>query len=755
MIALGLLSSHLTGCATWKITSSSDDLWQAGNYEEALQTLEAGSQAYPADAEIKLRFVKLKNSLFDKWTEQISRYIEKQQWKEAKILVERALKWDSTNNRFLDIQNRLQREQKAADYQSTALKLSETNPQEALNLTITALKEIPESLPLRQIKNILEERLRNDDEKTLRLQQQNTRVNVEFKDAPIRAVLEAISRNTGVRFHIDRDVKSDLRVSLNAKNQPIDETMEWLMRSGSIIAKPIDATTWSVYPNTDEKRRQHEELILKTYTLSHAEVKTIAPSIKTMLGIKDMLVDERLNRIIFREPIETIRLIDTMIQQLDEPEAEVVLDVDIIEVNRSRLLQLGIELPNQLSLSPILPASGTMTLSDLAHTNIKQWSAGIGGITLNARRDMGDLNTLASPKLRVKNHGKASILIGDKIPTVTSTFSGGGNGFVTENITYTDVGIKFGIDGIQIGNDQHVQLKLNMEVSSIAQQIPTKNGSIAYQLGTRKAETELVIKDGETQILAGLISNTERSSASRIPILGDLPVAGRLFGSTTDNNQKTEIMLSITPHIVRSLPLQDISENEIMSGTQNQLRFRRPLRQASPGTSNAPANANPSITSPAGTYKPEDDAKKTGATSQRAPSNIELYWQTPPKSLKVGEVQTLQLKLKTDGGIRGMPIQLSLDPKQWAIERAEAGDFFSQDNGSTLFSYQNLADGRVMTSSQRSQSDAVMGDNSVISLQLRPLQKGALTIKVISASAMGLDRVPEAKLPQPLTINAE
>jgi len=175
---------------------------------------------------------------------------------------------------------------------------------------------------------------------------------------------------------------------------------------------------------------------------------------------------------------------------------------------------------------------------------------GLGGVTVNLQRQVGDFSTLANPQIRVKNKDKAKVLVGDKNPIVTSTTGTGG--FVSDSVSYIDVGLKLDVEPT-IYPDDNVSIRVGLEVSSLGSSIKTAAGTVAYQIGTRDASTAIRLRDGETQLLAGLISKDESSSSNRLLLLGDIPLLGRLFSSTLDNGARKELVLAITPHIVRNL----------------------------------------------------------------------------------------------------------------------------------------------------------------------------------------------------------
>jgi general secretion pathway protein D len=186
-------------------------------------------------------------------------------------------------------------------------------------------------------------------------------------------------------------------------------------------------------------------------------------------------------------------------------------------------------------------------------------------------QDDGTTSLLANPHIRVKNKEKAKVHIGDRVPVITTTAAATG-GFVSESVSYLDVGLKLEVEPL-VYLDDEVSIKVGLEVSSITRTIQSTSGTLTYQIGTRNATTVLRLRDGETQVLAGLISDEDRRTANRVPGIGDLPTIGRLFSSTSDQINKTEIILLITPRLVRTLARPGVNAVEFAAGTESATGF--------------------------------------------------------------------------------------------------------------------------------------------------------------------------------------
>jgi general secretion pathway protein D len=246
-----------------------------------------------------------------------------------------------------------------------------------------------------------------------------------------------------------------------------------------------------------------------------------------------------------------------------------MLEVEVLEVSQNDLAALGVEWPGRVAVG-LMGAdkiAGQVTGQEATHfhSGLVRLSVTDPLFALNLRQTVGRSNILANPKIRTKNREKARIHIGDKVPVITTT--AGATGFVSESVNYLDVGLKLEVEP-QVFLDDDVGIKVGLEVSNIGSQIKTAAGTIAYQVGTRNANTTLRLRDGETQVLAGLINNEDRRTTAQVPGLGDLPVAGRLFQNKESTVNRTEVVLLITPHVVRNIERPEVRLEEFNSGTE-------------------------------------------------------------------------------------------------------------------------------------------------------------------------------------------
>ncbi len=418
-------------------------------------------------------------------------------------------------------------------------------------------------------------------------------MNLELRDATLKQAFDAISISAGLNFVFDKDIKLDTRATLLLKDSTVEAALYYLMLTNQLEHQPMDANTVLVYPNSAAKLKDYQQTVVRSFQLRNATAKAVAETLKTLLKTRDIVIDEKLNLLILRDSAATMRLAEKLVAAQDMPQPEVMLEVTVLEVTRDRLRDLGVQLPGTLTLSP-LPAQpvGTttitrpITLADLRNQGSSQVAVAFDPLRVNALDVDSDTNILANPRIRVVNNEKAKIMIGSRVPSVTTSTVATGTGIVSDVVNYLDVGLKLDVEPTIYANDE-VAIRVALEVSNIVDRKETARGTVTYTIGSRSAQTILRLKDGENQVLAGLINDEDRQSANKLPGLGSIPVLGRLFGSGRSDRRKSEILLSITPRVVRS---GDHAESvEFASGTDNNPRLP-PERRQEPAVPQAPAS---------------------------------------------------------------------------------------------------------------------------------------------------------------------
>lgn len=418
------------------------------------------------------------------------------------------------------------------------------------------------------------------------------RVTLEFRDASVRSLFDAITKASGLNVIFDRDISPDLTTTVYLRNTTVRAAIDKIVLTSGLAWRMLDENTLIVYTDETNKQHDYQGLVVRSFQLSNAEAKFVANSLKTVLKFRDLVVDEKLNMIVVRDTPESIALAEKLIAIHDVPEPEVLLEVKILEVTKNRLQSLGVVWPTTMTLAPLArtvsgtstttttttsttttDSSNTLTLRDLFNLTPGSLTTTISDTTVNVSAEDDDVKMLANPRIRTKNREKAKILIGERVPNISASTTSSGT--VNQNITYVDVGLKLDVEP-QIYPGNEIGLKISLEVSNINSTVTnTASGLVAYRIGTRNANTVLRLKDGENQLLGGLIQDVDKKTVNKVPLLGDLPLLGKLFRSESTEKDKTEIVLSITPKLVRGNNVMTPGANRFDAGTFSSVRGRR------------------------------------------------------------------------------------------------------------------------------------------------------------------------------------
>ncbi|HSQ04143.1 MAG TPA: secretin N-terminal domain-containing protein, partial [Burkholderiales bacterium] len=356
------------------------------------------------------------------------------------------------------------------------------------------------------------------------------KVTLEFKEANLRSVFEVVGRSTGLNFVFDKDVRQDLRTTIVVRNSTVEDAIKLVLITNQLERKVLNDNTVLIYPNTPAKLKEYQELAVRSFYIANADVKQVLNLIRTVVKTRDIYIDEKLNLLVMKDTPDAIRLAEKLIATQDLADPEVTLEVEVLEVSSNLLKELGARFPDHVQFqSPDTTLPGASTLMRASGPLVG--FVATPAFVLNLRQQDGYANVLANPRIRVKNREKARVHIGDRVPVVTTTSTA--NVGVSASVSYLDVGLKLEVEPtIHLEGD--VAIKVGLEVSNIVREVPITGGGLAYRVGTRNAATVLRLRDGETQVLAGLIQDEERSTANRVPGVGELPVLGRLFSSNLD-----------------------------------------------------------------------------------------------------------------------------------------------------------------------------------------------------------------------------
>jgi general secretion pathway protein D len=571
-------------------------LMAQGRLEEGLERLEQASREAPQNVEYRSALFKQRELAVNQLLAQGEIARIHNDFARAEAVYLRALRIDPGSVRAKQELDYLMVEQRhrAAVAEAEAL-FQKKDLAGAEQKVRTVLTENPTHREAAAIQHrIDEERVREARAATTLKRDMRKPITLDFRDATVRSVFEAIARSSGVNYVFDRDVRADLRVSIQLRNKSIEDAVRVILATNQLAQKIVDEDTVIIYPNVPAKQREYQELVIRVFYLANADVKQVLNAIRSVIRTRDIIFDERLNALVMRDTPEAVRAAEKLVALKDQPEPEVMLQLEVMEVSLARLQELGVRLPEQIRAGVVGAENipGRLTLPEW-----RQFSSSLVRLTVtdpavivNLRRLDSEANLLANPHVRVRNRERARIHIGERVPVITSVVTPTVG--VSETVTYLDVGLRLELEP-NIHLDDEVAMRVGLEVSNILETIARATGTQVYRLGTRNTSTTLRLRDGETQILAGLIQNDERQALNKVPGLSDLPVIGRLFTNRTDNVMKTEIVLLITPRIVRNIVRPRAETAEFPVGTEATLGAG-----AAPGVPAPPVMVPPRVPAP-------------------------------------------------------------------------------------------------------------------------------------------------------------
>lgn len=589
-------------------------------------------------------------------------------------------------------------------------------------------------------------------------------ITLKFKDAKIKDIFNIITQLSGINFIFDEGVK-DQNFSIFLENATFHQALEVITELNKLGKKVLNENTIIIYPKNPEKNKQYEDLYLQTFYLNKIDAKKAVNLLRTMMQVKRIYVNEELNAIVIRDTPDVVELAGKILEANDIPDAEVVLEVEVIEVSKRKDDDFGFVLSryaistagfnNGTPFSDVL--SGSTTTPDSASLlQFFAWRQFDGFLTVpnatfNFAKTLSNGETLANPKIRIKNREKAKFNVGTRVPiTTTSSPTGGG---VNVNVQYVDVGVKLNAEPTIQLNDE-ISIKLGLEVSSILTRETvggTGSATTVVTIGTRNLDTVLNLKDGETSIIGGLIQENKSKSKQKISLLGDIPVIGSIFTGNTDKNDKTELVLAITPRIVRGLVVpepavaafwsgkeDDPSTVKIFSAFKQELEIpEAPAEAVVPTPAATPAPPKPAAPQPAPAAPPvpappvptPQVQPPAPATAPPVQGGVVLDIAAPP-TIKVNDSFPVEVVISGVNNLYNAPLTLEFDPLSLDFIGAAEGAFLKKDGKPTAFQVNvNKEIGLVEVNLSRvGDVGGVSGSGTLAVITFRAKEKGAVNL---------------------------
>ncbi|HEX5044450.1 MAG TPA: secretin N-terminal domain-containing protein [Candidatus Polarisedimenticolaceae bacterium] len=615
----------------------------------------------------------------------------------------------------------------------------------------------------------------------------NITMGVTFKDQPPTKIYEAMSKASGINFLFDEKVATDTKpITIDVGNVTLEEALDLLMLQTKSFYKVINENTLLIAPDNRQKRQEYEDQVIRTFYLSNGDTKQVVTLLRSLINSRQIAENPALNSVSIKDTPDKVAIAEKIINANDKSKGEIVVDVELLEINRALVQNLGVDLSNKRISLTFQDGETSLPLNNLKV--LKQqgnWFLGpIPSVVLDFLRTDSDSKTIAKPSVRVSEGEKAEILIGDRVPIPTTSFNTsqtvGGNIVPITSFTYQNVGITVQIEP-RVHHNKEVTLKVQVEVSQIAGNV--RSGGAGGQdqpiIGTRTIQTVIRLKDGETNMLAGLIRREDQDARAGVAGIMSIPGVGKLLSQNASRRNETDIVMTLTPYIVRIPDITEDDLTELWVGTEDNMALRGPARKglaagpfareeeepaaAAPleGGETAPvapgAQTTPERPGSVGISRPTDQTgvpapvpseevvpppgeeappppEDAGApdqgnepqpTSPTGPAVVRLVPSAP--TYKVGETVTVEVRLENGANVGSVPFHLRYNRNVLEfLSPGEQGPFLGSDGTNTVFMAQDAQGGGeiIVGNSRMGSAEGVTGSGPLCVFRFQAVNPG-------------------------------
>lgn len=623
-------------------------------------------------------------------------------------------------------------------------------------------------------------------------------INLKMNNQPAKVLFETVGKLAGVNVLFDPQMQAPPArpQSIELNNATLEEALDYLALITRSYWKPISSNAIFVTDDNPTKRREFEDWVVKVFYLnnvtSQQELQEVVTAIRTVAEIQKIFTYQAQNAIIVRGEADKVALAEKMISDLDKPKGEVLIDVLVMEVNRAKTRNLAAAIaPNGIN-SPIVftprssisgtttptttppggttpAAAGTSTsipLSNIGRISTRDFSLTLPGGLLNALINDTNSKVLQSPQIRAIDNLKVSLKIGDKIPYATGSFQPGIGGvginpLVNTQFTFLDVGVNVDITAKVHGADE-VSLHIVIEISNVKDRI-NLGGVEEPEVGQTKIENDVRLRQGEVNLIGGLMQIQETKTISGVPGLSSIPVIRRLFTSETVTKDSQELVIALIPHIVRAPDITDVNLKGIAAGNSTTVHLTyapqkqaetpkppsvapAPVPQPIPGAPNPPGTPSPiapnvppatapqlpGVNAPPATAPPVPPAKPEGQAPQSPVGNARVTFVPAQATAQLNGTITVSLMVENAADLASTPMQVRFDPKILRLNDVARGNLLASDGQQVAFSKNVLNDtGEATVNVSRfPTTGGVTGSGSIVTLVFQAVGHGDTVITV-------------------------
>jgi len=569
-----------------------------------------------------------------------------------------------------------------------------------------------------------------------------------------KAVFDAVGKLAGLTVIFDVDFTSR-RISVELTNVTLEQALNIVALQSKAFWRPVTSNIIFVAPDQAQKRKDYEEEIVKTFYLRNTvlpqEITEIITSIRQLLDLRRVQQINAQNAIVIRDTPDRVMLAEKIINDIDKAKPEVVIQVAVMQARRDRLKNMGIQpgTSAQLAFTPPTSSSSTTAATTLALNQLRHLTTGDYSVTLPGAQAsflMTDNSThiIDNPEIRVIDGQTAKLRIGDRIPVATGSFqagvgvgatgAGGGlvNPLVNTQFQYLDVGVNVDVTP-RIHPDHEVSLKVNIVVSS--QTGTSSIGGISQPIiSQRSIEHDVRLKDGEVNILGGLLEETDSDVRNGWPGFAKIPFLRYFFSGDTIEHQENEILIVLIPHIVRIPTMTAENLRSIASGTDTNAEVHLENEVMAPPVPKAQTIPLP----------PQPPAAAVPPAQAAAPQNPSLRFDPGTAALQPGETTTIGVVVQNVQDLYSIPMLLQFNPAVISVEDVRQGGFLS--GGTQDIAIVERVDkerGQAIISATRMpNTPGVSGSGTLVGIVVRGVAAGNSQLSIVQVNAKDSQQRP-------------
>ncbi|WP_263417421.1 cohesin domain-containing protein [Terriglobus albidus] len=594
-------------------------------------------------------------------------------------------------------------------------------------------------------------------------------------------IYQAIGKAAGLNVLFDPAYTST-RIPVELNNVSLYDALRIVGAISGTFWKPVTENTILVAQNTRNKRQDLDEMAVQTFYLTNAtqtaDTNEIVTALRNVFGTGQnvgVYAIPSQNAVVMRATPDQLLLAQKLLSDLDRTKPEVVVDVAVLEVNREKVRNLGITLPQSFAVTPVASSTSStnssnsssnsnssssntnnsLTLNQLAHLNGNNFNVSIGTGTVNALLTDSDTRILQNPRIRATDGQKATLKIGSKIPIATGSFASGTttavSALVNTQFTYIDVGVNIDMTPT-VHTDRDITLKMKIEVTS-------QSGSVTISsvtqpiISQRSVEHVIQLKEGEPSILAGILTRQDSLSVSGTPGLGELPLLKYVFGSRSKTQSQDEVVFLLIPHLVRESLLSRMNTRAIDTGTSQSIELRRESAQDNASTRTTGA-ANPGVgpvaapaqrtTAAAAANAALQQLQQDGTATTSAPVTAPVSFAITPGNATQAVGSTFQVAVMASNArdLYSVPLQMQFNPQVLQLVNVDSGEMLGRDGQAVALAHRDEGNGMVTISASRPPSTkGVDGQGSICVLTFKATAAGDSNLMLTKVGAQNSAQV--------------